>query len=138
MRWACRPWWPQDVEVIHRESSTNSFLHLVGEGEPFERAMNIWQAMDPAHFIPQIKLYPHARRCLELLGRKVDLAVATNRAATARLALEHFGFLEMFKVVITPIVTGVSKPDTKFMHACLQGLGCTADQVGLRGRYHGG
>jgi phosphoglycolate phosphatase len=123
------PMGPEDIEVIHRESSVNSLRHLVGEGEPYDRAMDIWKNMDPSRFISDIALFPNARQCLDILGKRFVLAVATNRALTTRQALEHFGLWDLFKVVSTPVSTGVSKPHPKFMDTCLGELGMNPEQV---------
>ncbi|CAO0820459.1 hypothetical protein DFAR_1590014 [Desulfarculales bacterium] len=55
--------------------------------------------------------------------------MATNRTVTCRLALGHFGLLELFEAVVTSIEAGRPKPDPTMMHLTLEYLGLVPKNV---------
>jgi HAD superfamily hydrolase (TIGR01509 family) len=123
------PMEPASVEVVHRESMEGSLRHLMGEGECYRRALDYWRTMDPSPFIGLLRLFPGVGQTLERLGGRFRLAVATNRSKTTPLVLGHFGLLEAFDLVVTPIEAGVPKPDPRVMEHTLAGLGLGPEEV---------
>ena len=123
------PMKPEDIEVVHRETAEGSLIHLLGRGELLDQALAYWKQMDPSVFVTQLRLFPHVVECLDILGRNFDLAVATNRTTTTQRALNHFGLLERFKVVVSALSAGVPKPDPRVMDMVLGGLGARRDEV---------
>ena len=116
-------------EVIHREAMEGSLRALVGEGEDMQKALDYWRTMDSSPFVKLLQLYPHARRTIERLRERCQVAVATNRTATALSSLKHFGLLELFDLVATPDTAGAAKPDPAMMHQVLRELGLEPAQV---------
>jgi HAD superfamily hydrolase (TIGR01509 family) len=101
----------------------------MGEGECYRRALDYWRTMDPSPFIGLLRLFPGVGQTLERLGGRFRLAVATNRSKTTPLVLGHFGLLEAFDLVVTPIEAGVPKPDPRVMEHTLAGLGLGPEEV---------
>lgn len=120
----------QAFEVIHSEPMDRSLRYLLDNDEDeYRRAVAYWRSLDPTLFIPTLSLHPGVMETLGALGRRTRLAVATNRTVTCRLALGHFGILEMFEAVVTPMEAGRPKPDPSMMHLTLAQLGLGRDQV---------
>ncbi len=117
------------AEVLHREPMDRSLQHLLGHGEDYYRAMAYWKSLDPTPFIQVLELFPGVEQTLRHLRAHLPLAVATNRSTTAKPSLRHFGLLELFELVVTPIEAGVSKPDPAMMAMVLEGLGLEREQV---------
>ena len=118
-------------EIIHREAMSGSLRALLGQdaNQEMERALAFWRTMDSRPFIKLLRLYPHARQTIEQLRARCQVAVATNRTATARSSLAHFGLLELFDCVANPDTAGAAKPDPAMMHQVLAELGLSVEQV---------
>ncbi|MCF8031815.1 MAG: HAD family hydrolase [Desulfarculaceae bacterium] len=121
----------QYAEIIHREAMEGSLRVLLGPDadREMERAFAYWRTMDSRPFFKLLRLCPHARETIEHLRTRCRVAVATNRTATADDSLAHFGLLEMFDTVATPLTSGAAKPDPAMMHQVLDELGLSVDQV---------
>lgn len=120
----------QAFDVIHSEPLDRSLRHLLDHDEAeYQRAMAYCRGLDPTPFVAALTLHEGVVETLEALGERARLAVATNRTVTCRLALKHFGLLELFEEVITPIEAGLPKPDPTMMHMTLERLGLDRDQV---------
>lgn len=117
------------ADVIHREPMDRSLQALLGYGDDYHRAIAFWKAMDPTPFIRALTLFPNVVETLRGLHGRLPLAVATNRTTTARPSLKHFGLLELFEAVLTPIEAGQPKPHPAMMEMVLAGLGLTSDEV---------
>ncbi|MBU1276256.1 MAG: HAD-IA family hydrolase [Proteobacteria bacterium] len=117
------------AEIIHREAMQGSLEALVGKGEEFERAMAYWRTMDSAPFFKLLRLFPGARETIVRLRSRWRTAVATNRTATARSSLAHFGLLELFELVANPDSAGQAKPHPAMMHQVLEHFGLQPEQV---------
>ncbi|MFH1034903.1 MAG: HAD family hydrolase [Pseudomonadota bacterium] len=127
----------QSLAVIHSEPMDRSLRHLLEHDEDeYQRAMAYCRSLDPAMFVPSLTLYEGVRETLAGLAGRARLAVATNRTVTCRLALSHFGLLEMFEQVITPMEARRPKPDPTMMHMTLESLGLAPDQVVYVGDTH--
>ncbi len=120
----------EHADILHRASMKDSFKHLFGEEEGlFRRAMEVWRNMETGRFFHLQSLFPGVRSTLAALARRYPLGVATNRARTTRASLRHFGLLDLFTVIVTPLEAGVSKPDPKLMEMVLSGLKLAPEQV---------
>lgn len=117
------------AEVIHREPMDRSLQHLLGHGEDYHRAVAFWKTLDPTPFIRELTLFPNVVETLRGLHGRLPLAVATNRTTTARSSLKHFGLLELFEAVLTPIEAGEPKPHPAMMEMLLAGLGLAPAEV---------
>ena len=120
----------QALAVIHSEPLDRSLRHLLDhdEGE-YQRAMAYCRSLDPSLFVSTLTLYEGVVETLRGLAGRARLAVATNRTVTCRLALAHFGLLELFEEVITPMEAGRPKPDPTMMHMTLSRLGLERGEV---------
>ncbi len=120
----------QAFEVIHSEPLDRSLRFLLDHDEAeYQRAMAFCRSLDPGLFVPTLTLHPGVVETLAGLKERARLAVATNRTVTCRLALSHFGLLEMFEAVVTPMEAGRPKPDPTMMHLTLEHLGLGTDEV---------
>lgn len=119
----------QSAHVLHTQSMDRSLEHLLGRGEDYHRAVAYWKSLDPTPFIAVLELFPAVAETLGRLRARLPLAVATNRSTTAKSSLRHFGLLDYFELVVTPIEAGVSKPDPAMMTMVLSGLGLEPHQV---------
>jgi phosphoglycolate phosphatase-like HAD superfamily hydrolase len=117
------------ADILHREPMDRSLQHLLGRGEDYHRAIAFWKTLDPAPFIRELTLFPNVVETLRGLHGRLPLAVATNRTTTARSSLAHFGLLELFEAVWTPIEAGRPKPHPAMMEMLLDGLGMGPDEV---------
>ncbi|MCB2226246.1 MAG: HAD-IA family hydrolase [Desulfarculaceae bacterium] len=119
------------AQIIHREAMDGSMRALLGADyeKEIERAHAYWRTMDSRPFFKLLQLYPHAREVIEHLHTRCRVAVATNRTATAHDALAHFGLLELFDSVATPLTSGAAKPDPAMMFQVLEDLGLGVEQV---------
>lgn len=117
------------ADVIHREPMDRSLQALLGHGEDYYRAIAFWKTLDPTPFIRELTLFPHVEATLRSLHGRLPLAVATNRTTTAKPSLQHFGLLELFRTVLTPIEAGKPKPHPVMMEMALAELGLGADEV---------
>lgn len=120
----------QAFEIIHSEPLDRSLRYLLDHDEDeYQRAMAYCRGLDPAPFVTALTLYEGVADTLEALKGRARLAVATNRTVTCRLALKHFGILDFFEQVITPMEAGLPKPDPTMMHMTLSRLGLEREQV---------
>lgn len=117
------------ADIIHREPMDRSLQALLGHGEDYHRAIAFWKTLDPTPFIRELTLFPDVAETLRGLHGRLPLAVATNRTTTARASLAHFGLLELFEAVLTPIEAGRPKPHPAMMEMLLDGLGMGPDEV---------
>ena len=120
-------------EVIHREDMLTSLRHLIDDPVLVEQAVAYWKEMDNTPFLEMLTLFPGVRSTLDSLKRRTRLAVATNRTYTTRPALDRFGLLEMFDLVVTPLEAGVTKPDPRMMEMILGELGAGTQSVAFVG-----
>lgn len=123
----------QAREVIHREDMVTSLRHLIDDPALVERAVAYWREMDNTPFLEMLTLFPGVRSTLDSLKRRTRLAVATNRTYTTRPALERFGLLDLFDLIVTPLEAGVTKPDPKVMDLVLSGMGADRQSVAYVG-----
>jgi phosphoglycolate phosphatase len=121
----------QSFEIIHSEPLDRSLRFLLDQDEAeYQRAMAYCRSLDPSLFVPTLSLHEGVHDTLrDLASAGARLAVATNRTVTCRLALSHFGLLEMFEQVLTPMEAGRPKPDPTMMHMTLERLGLEPDEV---------
>lgn len=127
----------QSFAIIHSEPLDRSLRYLLDNDEDeYQRAMAFCRSLDPSLFVPTLTLHEGVHDTLRGLGLRARLAVATNRTVTCRLALSHFGLLEMFEEVITPMEAGRPKPDPTMMHMTLERLGLKRDEVVYVGDTH--
>jgi phosphoglycolate phosphatase len=127
----------QSLAVIHSEPMDRSLRHLLDHDEDeYQRAMAYCRGLDPAMFVPTLTLHQGVAETLAGLRERTRLAVATNRTVTCRLALSHFGLLDLFEQVLTPIEAGRPKPDPTMMHMTLERLGLAREEVVYVGDTH--
>ncbi|MFZ5584782.1 MAG: HAD family hydrolase [Thermodesulfobacteriota bacterium] len=117
------------ADILHREPMDRSLQALLGHGEDYHRAIAFWKSLDPTPFIRALTLFPNVVETLRGLHGRLPLAVATNRTTTARPSLLHFGLLDLFETVLTPIEAGKPKPHPLMMEMALAELGLGADEV---------
>jgi HAD superfamily hydrolase (TIGR01509 family) len=116
------------ADLCHTHASIEVFRILLGEARVAEAQVyaetidtgKLLALMTPEKGLPQV---------LELLAKKLLLALATNRGHSVRSILDHFQMRHFFKTVVTSQDVQRPKPSPDMLLLAVEGLGLRPEQV---------
>lgn len=116
------------ADLCHTYASLDVFYKLLGparvaEAQAFARTIDIQSLlplMVPEKGIPQV---------LDRLGKKMVLALATNRGRSVCSILDHFQMRSCFKAVVTSEDVQRPKPSPDMLLLAVEQLGLRSEQV---------
>lgn len=107
---------PEQVEYVHTHSVRESIYYLIKDPAKAIPALEYARKVDFSVFFPFMKLHEGVKACLEELKKGgYRLAVATNRTASTRGVLAHFGIDSFFDYVICAADVENPKPHPEML-----------------------
>lgn len=120
---------PLDVtgeDLGHFMAADQLYDHLLGPGTPMRnRASQVARELDYSPFYEFMRPNDGLFEVLEVMGRSFTLAMASNRARTARGVAERFGLDRYLSLVVGTRDVERPKPAPDMLELCMQKLTAT-------------
>ncbi|SFN01787.1 HAD family hydrolase [Thermodesulforhabdus norvegica] len=121
---------PEQVEYVHTHSVKESIFYLIKDPDKAGQALEYARRVDFSLFFPYMDLHDGAKACLKALKTyRYGLAVATNRTASTRGVLAHFGIDCFFDYIICAADVKNPKPHPEMLERILSYFKVPADAV---------
>lgn len=117
---------PVAVEVCLTLPDGEVFAHFAPDAADQRRLWDTLRSLDPADFIDDLQLEPHALDVMATLQPHYRLGIATNRGTDVSLLMRHFGFDEYVDVVVTASDVPNPKPSPDMLLLAAERLGIPA------------
>jgi HAD superfamily hydrolase (TIGR01509 family) len=119
----------EQMQVLHTYANRAVLAHFFPEQAAFERAVQEASRIDYRELIPLMVMEEGLRETLDILQRRVSLAVCTNRSTSMSTVLDSFGLSTYFTTVMTASRVARPKPHPEPLLAVLQELGISAGEA---------
>ncbi|HDR14627.1 MAG TPA: HAD family hydrolase [Desulfobacteraceae bacterium] len=113
------PMFEEDHNYIQMATGEQSVRYLFRDYPEQDEAEEYRRVMDYTQFIHKLKMEPGLEEILFSLKGRVKLAIATNRSATIKRVLDHFGLARYFDAVISSFDVKRPKPDPECLETIL-------------------
>ena len=120
---------PELVEIVLSRSDAEVFAHVVPDPTDRHRAHDFLSGLDPADFLRNLRLEPHALEVLDELRPHYRLAIATNRGPDMAALVRHFGFDDYVDTVVSAADVQNPKPHPEMLLMAAERLGLTPQQA---------
>ena len=121
-----------DAEVVAialSRSDAEVFAHVVPDPTDRHRVHSFLSGLDPADFLSDLKLEPHALEVLRGLRPHYRLAIATNRGLDMAALVRHFGFDDYVDTVVSAADVKNPKPHPEMLLVAAERLGLRPQQA---------
>lgn len=117
------------VAIALSRSDVEVFAHVVPDPADRHRLRGFLSGLDPADFLDDMKLEPHALQVLTELRPQYRLGIATNRGPGMAALVRHFGFDAYVDTVVTAADVQNPKPHPEMLLMAVERLGVTPEQA---------
>jgi HAD superfamily hydrolase (TIGR01509 family) len=116
----------EHMRVLHTFANREVLAYFFPEPPVFQQAVAAASAIDYRDLVPYMIMEEGFRETLDLLERRVELAVCTNRSTSMNMVLESFGLARYFGCVMTASRVANPKPHPEPLLAVLDHYGISA------------
>ena len=120
---------PEVVEIALSRSHAEVFAHAVPDPADRHRLYDFLSSLDPADFLGNMELEPHALEVLNELRPQYRLAIATNRGPDMAALVRRFGFDAYVDTVVTADDVQNPKPHPEMLVLAAERLGLAPQQA---------
>ncbi|MHB0980902.1 MAG: HAD family hydrolase [Thermoleophilia bacterium] len=114
---------PVAVEICMGQPDGEVFAHFAPDPADQKRLIDTLHSLDPADFVDDLQLEPHALEVMAALQPHYRLGIATNRGTDMSLLVRQFRFDEYVEVVVTARDVENAKPSPDMLLLAAEKLG---------------
>jgi HAD superfamily hydrolase (TIGR01549 family) len=118
-----------EFEVVHMSTAEESINYLFRDDPQLQEAQTYRNQVDYQQFIPFMTMEPFLDEVLEILKKKYQLAVATNRTNTIHPLLTAFKLEHFFDLVVSALDVNNPKPHPEAVFKIVNHFGIDAREA---------